>query len=71
MAFNSDTYHANRHKRMAWENLAKARAIRSRVNSSNLCEWERPRVSTYARLALSDMRLSVIYRQMAASRRRP
>ncbi len=68
MAFNSSTYHANKHRRQAWENLATARDIKARAARGEAYDWELPRVAMYVKLALSDMRLSLFYRSTCKNR---
>lgn len=65
MAFNSDTYRANKYANSAWHNLANARAIKRRVASGEAFEWERGRIATYVKLARLDMRISLSCRRIA------
>lgn len=58
MAFNSDTYHANKYARQSRENLARARDIKARAARGEAYDWELPRVATFAKLAIIDARLS-------------
>ena len=64
MAFNSNTYHANKYRRLAHEALASAREIKARAARGDAYEWELPRVSHFARLARINMRISRTYRGM-------
>jgi hypothetical protein len=57
MAFNSDTYHANKQRRMAWRDLDQARRFRA--------EGQTERASTWVKSARLAMRLSVMYRRFA------
>lgn len=63
MAFNSQTYRANRHRKQAWAELAQAREIKARVATSEAYEWEIPRIALYAKLAHSSMRLYLLMRR--------
>jgi hypothetical protein len=65
MAFNSNTYHANKYAREAADYLRRAREAKTAAT-----DWERSRVSHFAEMALSSSRLSRSYRKMAEERRR-
>jgi hypothetical protein len=69
MAFNSNTYYANKYARLAKENLATAREIKARVVAGTAYEWEAARIGTFARLALGDSRLSRSYRILSNLRK--
>jgi hypothetical protein len=62
MAFNSDTYHANKQRRMAWRDLDQARQFRAEGQTERAGIWVKS-----ARLA---MRLSVMYRRFAKEKHR-
>jgi hypothetical protein len=65
MAFNSDTYHANKLARSAWRSLAAARSLRDRIRAGEAYDWEAtitlPRL---VRTACWDMKRSVFYRRL-------
>lgn len=63
MAFNSNSYHANKSARRAWEYLAEARAMRERQQQGTARSWERP-VEDSVKLARSHMRSALFYRRM-------
>lgn len=63
MAFNSQTYRANKHRREAWTNLAKARDIKDRATRGEAYEWELQRIATFVALARSDMHLYLMMRK--------
>lgn len=62
MAFNAQTYRANKYRRKAWEELAQARQIKDRVVAGVAYDWEKPRISTLVTLAKSSMRLYLLMR---------
>lgn len=68
MAFNANTYYANKARRQAWEELAYARAIKARVAAGTAYAWELPRVTLYAELARHSMHLHLLYRKMGVPR---
>lgn len=63
MAFNSQTYRSNRYRKSAWENLARARDIKTRTAKGLAYDWEAPRIATFVKLALSDMKLHLMTRK--------
>jgi hypothetical protein len=65
MPFDADTYRANRYSRQAWEELATAREIKSRVARGEAYSWEAPRIETFVKLARSSTRLSLNARRLA------
>lgn len=71
MAFNSDSYYANKYAASAWENLARAREIKGRIErGEQVYNWEANRIGMFARLALIDMRLSLSHRRLRKLNRR-
>lgn len=64
MPFNSDTYHANRYRRQAWDELAAARDIKARAARGEAYSWEISRIETFVKLARSSMRLSLSHRRL-------
>lgn len=56
MAFNSDTYRANKYRKQAWAELARARDIKSRAAAGIAYEWELPRIAHFVAMARSSMR---------------
>ncbi|QXV73537.1 hypothetical protein [Rhizobium phage RHph_X2_30] len=69
MPFNSDTYHANKAKRQAWDNLERAREIRARVIAGTAFDWEIPRVAFYAKQARFWMHSYLNMRRIAEMKR--
>lgn len=65
MAFNADTYRANKYRRQAWAELAKARDIKQRAAAGTAYEWEAARIPTFVQLARSSMRISISARRIA------
>jgi hypothetical protein len=63
MAFNAQTYRANKYRKDAWEELAKAREIKTRVKAGDAYEWEVPRIATFVKLARISMHLHLIARK--------
>lgn len=67
MAFNSNTYRANKLSRSAWKALSDARTLRRRILAGEAYEWEVSiLLPQLVRTACSDMRLSVFYRSLNA-----
>lgn len=56
MAFNSDTYRANKCRKEAWAELARARDIKARAARGDAYDWELPRVAHFVKMARSSMR---------------
>lgn len=70
MAFNSDTYHANKTAREAWGYLAKARACRQRVAAGTPELLDTPeRVGFLAGCACLYMRIAIGFRRSAAEKK--
>ena len=63
MAFNSQTYHANKHRKEAWVNLSRAREIKNRMMQGVAYDWELPRITFFVKLARSDMKLHLLMRK--------
>lgn len=70
MAFNSDTYHANKCSRDAYAEIAKAKDIKRRAATGEAYDWEINRIPHLVRIARSSMRLSVLYRQSAEMKKK-
>jgi hypothetical protein len=64
MAFNSNTYHANKLAREAKAKLAEARDIKARVVAGSAYEWEAPGIARCASLAKIYARMSRSYRAL-------
>jgi hypothetical protein len=64
MAFNGNTYRANRCARDAWDQLAKARDVKARAAAGDAYDWEVARIPTMISLARSNMRSSLFWRRM-------
>lgn len=56
MPFNSNTYHANKYQRRAWEELARARQERD--------NGDKERAAFFVKMARSSMKLSRTYRDL-------
>lgn len=61
MAFNANTYRANKYARLSKENLADARTIKARSAAGVAYSWELDRVPSLAKLAIIHARLSRAY----------
>jgi hypothetical protein len=70
MPFNSDTYHANKFKRLAWEGMASARDIKARAERGEARQWEVAKLPHMVQIARSMMRTSVVFRQISNERKR-
>lgn len=70
MPFNSDTYHMNRERRQAREQIAQARDIKARAAAGAAYEWEVARIPTLVRLARISSRLSLSHMRLRDLRRR-
>jgi len=60
--FNANTYRANKYRRQAWADLAKARDIKARAARGEAYDWELPRAALFVKLARSNMKLHLLYR---------
>lgn len=73
MAFNSDTYHANKYRKSAWARLAEARQIKAAgphpLYGWRNAAWVAERVSLLVALARSDLSISRSYAAEARRRR--
>lgn len=70
MPFNSDTYHANKHKRIAQREMAHARDIKARAERGEAYDWEVARIPSLVLAARISRRLSRLYRSCAEDARR-
>ncbi len=73
MAFNSDTYNANKWSRQAWAALAEARARKLRIDAgayTTSLDFELSLLNSDVRWARSSLHLSVCYRNLAKQQRR-
>lgn len=71
MPFNSDTYHANKKRRRALEQLAEARELKARIASGDAYEWEAKRLPTIVSGARLDWHLYLMYRSFKPGRMAP
>lgn len=63
MAFNSDTYHANRAARDSAAHLAAARDIKARAAIGEAYGWEVDRIPHHCRMAILCARIARTYRR--------
>lgn len=71
MAFNSNTYHANKLARQSRESMAKARELKAKIASgAKFYDWERPQeaIKRHVDSALLWSRMSRLYRSMGKRR---
>lgn len=71
MAFNSNTYRANKAAKAAWSKLSEARELRARIQAGQASDWEIPRLPFLVQRACWEMKNSIFYRQMRALEQRP
>lgn len=64
MAFNSNTYYANKAARHAWAYLKEARTLRDQIRAGVVGDIEARKLPTLVMLALGDMRRSVFFRSL-------
>ena len=64
MAFNGNTYRANKYRRQAWTDLASARDIKARAAIGQAYDWELRRIAFYVKMARSSMHIALQYRRM-------
>ncbi len=64
MAFNSNTYHANKSARLAKEGMAKARDIKERAAKGEAYDWEVRRLPLIVSGARLDAKMSRLYRSL-------
>lgn len=69
MPFNSDTYHANKQRRTAWQTLAEARAIKARADRGEAYDWEVETISRRVKSARLAMRLHLMFRRFGAMKK--
>lgn len=71
MAFNSNTYHANKAQRTSADYLAKARDLKRRIAAGEkLYDWERDSLPFFVSMARSYARSSRIFRSLNDLRRK-
>jgi len=61
MAFNSNTYHANKYRAEARDYLQQARDIKARAANGEAYDWELPRIAHFAKLAIGSARIARCY----------
>ncbi len=64
MAFNSNTYHANKARKAAYAWIAKAKEIKARAALGQAYDWEIARIPNLVSYARSDMRISRMFRSL-------
>ena len=64
MAFNSDTYHANKYSRVAFEEIAQAKDIKRRAALGQAYDWEVRRIPLLVQSARTSLRISRLYRDV-------
>lgn len=64
MAFNSNTYHANKSRREAWKALAEAREIRARIAAGVAYDWEASQVRICVMRARGAMHRHLLFRSL-------
>lgn len=65
MAFNANTYYANKAARSAYEWIRQAKDIKRRAASGEAYTWEVERLPNLVRYARADMRTSLFFRSIA------
>jgi hypothetical protein len=40
MPFNSNTYHANKRRKRAWEDVRQARELKAKIQAGSVYDWE-------------------------------
>lgn len=70
MAFNSDTYYANKSARTAWEWIARAKDVKRRAALGEAYPWEIERIPNMVFYARGDMHRSLMFRRVAAMSKR-
>lgn len=68
MAFNSNTYHANKLTKAAWEQLAEARALRERIRRGEAYGWEAERLPLLVKYARWDLHRALFFRRLNRSK---
>ena len=64
MAFNSNTYRANKYCKDAAKALANAREIKARAAAGDAYDWEVPLIRSHVRAARGLMHMSFMYRSL-------
>lgn len=62
MAFNSNTYNANKSAKSAYENIERARDIKRRAAIGDAYDWEVARIPNLVQYARWDMHRSLFFR---------
>lgn len=62
MAFNSNTYYANKSAKSAYEQIAQAKDIKRRAKTNEAYAWEFNRIPFLVKYARWDMRRSLFFR---------
>lgn len=66
MAFNSNTYQANKAAKSAYANIRQAKDIKRRAAAGEAYQWEIERISNLVKYARWDMKRSVFFRSLNA-----
>jgi hypothetical protein len=61
MAFNSHTYHVNKARKSAWENLAEARSVRDSAKPG-VTDFDKARINHLVQIARMQMRYHLTLR---------
>ena len=69
MAFNSDTYHANKYRHEARDYLKEARRLKAQIAAGDCTNWLPGLMRNAVKMARTTWRLSLLYRD--AAERRP
>jgi hypothetical protein len=64
MAFNANTFKANREAKEAYEKLAQAKDIKARAAVGDAYDWEVSRIPMLVELARFSMKTALHYRAM-------
>jgi hypothetical protein len=64
MAFNSNTYHANKSAKSAYAHIRHAKDIKRRAAIGEAYAWEVERIPTIVKYARWDMRRSIFFRSL-------
>lgn len=67
MAFNSNTYYANKAAKSAYANIAHAKDIKRRAALGEAYGWEVERIPNLVKYARHDMHMSLFYRSLRHS----
>ncbi|TPI86416.1 hypothetical protein [Mesorhizobium sp. B2-8-9] len=71
MPFNSDTYHANKYRRIAFEEIGQAKDIKRRAALGQAYDWEIRRIPLLVQGARTSLRISRLFRSCATTGKRP